>query len=141
MEIASIFTSISSAIGLSTIISFFIQRYFSKKDEDTRNKIKKQNEEIAEEVKKRREKEEAREAQLESMIENINNGLDTLRLLSYHRMSEEIERLLTQGYATPSERKVLKEMYDNYKSHKWNGDMDVRLSKVYALPTIDKKKL
>ena len=141
MEIVGVFTSISGAIGLSTIISFFIQRHFSKKDEQTREKIKKQNEEIAKEVRNRREKEEAREAQLESMMEKINNGLDTLRLLSYHRMSEEIERLLTQGYATPAERKVLKEMYDNYKSHKWNGDMDERLGKVYALPTIDKKKL
>ena len=140
MEVVNIFVSISSAIGLSTIISFFIQRYFSKKDEETREKIRKQNEEIAEEVRKRRKKEEAREAELESMMKKINNGLDTLRLLSYHRMSEEIERLLTKGYATPAERKVLKEMYDNYKGHGWNGDMDERLEKVYHLPTVDKKK-
>ena len=61
--------------------------------------------------------------------------METLRLLSYARMSQEIERLLTQGYATPSERKVLDEMYQNYKDHGWNGDMDARLAKVYALRT------
>ena len=47
----------------------------------------------------------------------------------------EIERLLTQGYATPQERRVLDEMYTNYKAHGWNGDMDARLDKVYALRT------
>ena len=50
-------------------------------------------------------------------------------------MSEEIERLLTQGYATPAERKVLEEMFANYKAHGWNGDMDARLEKVYHLRT------
>ena len=57
-------------------------------------------------------------------------ALETLRLLSYHRMSQEIERLLDQGYATPAERRVLDEMYANYKDHGWNGDMDARLRKV-----------
>ena len=50
-------------------------------------------------------------------------------------MSQEIERLLDQGYATPAERRILDEMYLNYKEHGWNGDMDIRLRKVYALRT------
>ena len=43
--------------------------------------------------------------------------------------------LLTQGYATPQERHILNEMFLNYKAHGWNGDMDARLKKVYALRT------
>jgi len=54
---------------------------------------------------------------------------------AYARLSEEIERLLDQGYATPAERRVLDEMYANYKAHGWNGDMDARLEKVYTLRT------
>ena len=50
-------------------------------------------------------------------------------------MSQEIERLLDQGYATPAERRVLDEMFANYKAHGWNGDMDARLEKVYRLRT------
>ena len=50
-------------------------------------------------------------------------------------MSQEIERLLDQGYATPAERRILDEMYHNYKAHGWNGDMDARLEKVYRLRT------
>ena len=37
--------------------------------------------------------------------------------------------------STPAERRVLDEMYANYKDHGWNGDMDARLRKVYALRT------
>ena len=50
-------------------------------------------------------------------------------------MSQEIERLLDKGFATPAERHVLDEMYKNYKKHGWNGDMDARLEKVYKLRT------
>ena len=43
--------------------------------------------------------------------------------------------LRDQSYATPAERRVLDEMYANYKDHGWNGDMDARLEKVYGLRT------
>ena len=78
---------------------------------------------------------EAKAQQDKEMKEEIKKGLDTIRLLAYHRMSEEIERLLTKGFATPAERKILDDMHTNYKEHGWNGDMDSRLAKVYKLPT------
>ena len=78
---------------------------------------------------------EVKEKQDEEMKEEIKTGLETIRLLAYHRMSEEIERLLNKGYATPAERKILDDMHTNYKAHGWNGDMDSRLKKVYKLPT------
>ena len=105
--------SILSLLGVNSILLFFIKRYFDRRD--------------------RREEERARK--LQSLYTRIETALETLRLLSYHRMSQEIERLLDQGYATPAERRVLDEMYANYKDHGWNGDMDARLKKVYALRT------
>lgn len=105
--------NIFSLVGTSGLILFFVKRYFDKKDRQDATS---------------REKKEKQEAQL-------NVALDTIRLLAYARMSEEIERLLTKGYATPSERKILDEMYHNYKAHGWNGDMDERLHKVYAMRT------
>ena len=108
-----ILISILSVLGANGILLFFIKRYFAQKDK----------------------KEQAEHKKRESLYNRIEVSLETLRLLSYARMSQEIERLLTQGYATPSERKVLDEMYQNYKDHGWNGDMDARLAKVYALRT------
>lgn len=92
---------------------FFIQRYFSRRDKRESEKAKKQ----------------------EAMMKELETSLETIRLLAYARMSEEIERLLTKGYATPAERRILDEMYLNYKAHGWNGDMDARLEKVYGLRT------
>ena len=102
-----------SVLGSNGVILFFIKRYFAGKD--------------------RREAEE--EKRRNSLYARIDTSLETLRLLSYHRMSQETERLLTQGYATPAERRVLDEMFANYKAHGWNGDMDARLERVYALRT------
>ncbi len=42
---------------------------------------------------------------------------------------------INDTYATPAERRILDEMYKNYKAHGWNGDMDARLEKVYELRT------
>lgn len=102
-----------SVLGASGIIMFFIQRYFSRRDKRENEKAKKQ----------------------EAMMKEVETSLETIRLLAYARMSEEIERLLTKGYATPAERRILDEMYLNYKAHGWNGDMDARLEKVYGLRT------
>lgn len=102
-----------AVFGADGLVLFFVQRYFHRRD--------------------RREKAEAVERK--ALYRRIDTSLETLRLLSYHRMSEETERLLTKGYATPAERRVLGEMYANYKAHGWNGDMDTRLKKVYALRT------
>ena len=102
-----------STLGLNSILLFFIKRYFSRRDRQ----------------------EQADREKRDELYQRIETSLETLRLLAYHRMSQEIERLLNQGYATPAERRVLDEMYANYKDHGWNGDMDARLEKVYALRT------
>lgn len=100
-------------IGADGIILFFVKRYFKRRDD----------------------REQADHMKREVLFERVDAALETLRLLAYHRMSQEIERLLDQGYATPAERRVLDEMYDNYKAHGWNGDMDARLDRVYAMRT------
>ena len=103
---------ILSLLGVNGLL-FFIKRYFSKRD-----------------------KAEAQEREeRQQFYQKIETGLETIKLLSYHRMSQETERLLSQGFATPAERAVLQEMYENYKAHGWNGDMDARLAKVYSLRT------
>lgn len=105
---------ISGLFAISNgLVLFFVKRYFSKKD-----KIEKEKNE-----------------NMEELFKNVKTSLETIRLLSYHRMSQEIERLLDKGFATPAERRVLDEMFANYKEHGWNGDMDARLEKVYALRT------
>ena len=110
MELA---VSLLSTLGINSIVLFFIKRYFDRRDSRERKDLERK----------------------EELFRRIDTALETLRLLSYHRMSQEIERLLDQGYATPAERRVLDEMYANYKDHGWNGDMDARLEKVYQLRT------
>ena len=110
MELA---VSLLSTLGINSIVLFFIKRYFDRRDSREREALE----------------------QKEQLFRRIDTALETLRLLSYHRMSQEIERLLDQGYASPAERRVLDEMYANYKDHGWNGDMDARLEKVYQLRT------
>ena len=105
--------SILSVMGFNGILLFFVKRYFNRRDRQ----------------------EEAINQDREELFRQVRTGLETLRLLSYARMSQEIERLLDQGYATPAERRILDEMYHNYKAHGWNGDMDARLEKVYELRT------
>ena len=105
--------SLLSTLGAVGILLFCIKRYFDRRD--------------AQEVSKNKEQ--------EALMKEVKTSLETIRLLAYARMSEEIERLLDKGYATPAERRILDEMYLNYKAHGWNGDMDARLKKVYALRT------
>ena len=105
--------SLLALLGMDGIILFFVKRYFDRRDA--------------------REREE--KARRDILFRRVDTALETLRLLAYHRMSQEIERLLDQGYATPAERRVMDEMYANYKDHGWNGDMEARLEKVYTLRT------
>lgn len=105
--------TIAGVLGADGLLLFFVKRYFSRRDK----------------------REQAEQAARADLYNRLDTALDTIRLLSYHRLSEEIERLLTQGYATPAERRVLGEMYTNYKKHGWNGDMNARLEKVYKLRT------
>lgn len=102
-----------SMLGVGGILLFFIQRYFNRRDK----------------------REAERTAAMEARMKRLDTALETIRLLSYARLSEEMERLLTKGFATPQERRILNEMFKNYKEHGWNGDMDERMKKVYALRT------
>ena len=113
-----------SVLGSNGLLLFLVKRFFDKKDQK--------------EAEIRRQREQAEENQRQrndELYRKVENALETIRLLAYARMSEETERLLTKGYATPAERRVLDEMFKNYKAHGWNGDMDARLEKVYALRT------
>lgn len=121
MDIAAV---VLSVLGSNGLLLFLVKRFFDKKDQK--------------EAEIRRQREQAEENQRQRNYElyrKVDNALETIRLLAYARMSEEIERLLTKGYATPAERRVLDEMFKNYKAHGWNGDMDARLEKVYSLRT------
>ena len=114
MEVA---LSILSVLGINGILLFFIKRFFDKKDGEAKEE----------------------KADRDALIKEVRTGLGTIRLLAYARLSEEIERLLNKGYVTPSERRILEEMFLNYKAHGWNGDMDSRIEKVHSLPTKDLK--
>lgn len=112
-----------SILGSNGLLLFLVKRFFEKRD------------------KKEQEEREARNHRMEGwedILEQVKACLETIRLLSYARMSEETEKLLEQGYATPTERRILDEMYKNYKAHGWNGDMDSRMEKVYHLRTAPK---
>ena len=102
-----------SVCGINGILLFFVKRYFDRRDEQEQTEKHKHDE----------------------LLGKVETSLETLRLLAYARMSEETERLLTQGYATPAERRILDELFKNYSEHGWNGDMDERLKKVYHLRT------
>lgn len=121
MDIAAVVLSVLSSNGL---LLFLVKRFFDKKDQKE-----------AEIQRQREQAEENQRQRNNELYRKVDNALETIRLLAYARMSEEIERLLTKGYATPAERRVLDEMFKNYKAHGWNGDMDARLEKVYALRT------
>ena len=102
-----------SAIGASGILLYFIKRHYSTKDKAEADQIE----------------------ALKDFFKKADISYETIKLLAYQRLSEEIEKLLDQGFATPAERKLLQALFDNYKKHGWNGDMDERLEKVYSLPT------
>lgn len=121
MDLAAVLLSV---LGSNGLLLFLVKRFFDRKDKKE-----------AEARKQKEKKERERLKKQEELFKKVDNALETIRLLAYARMSEETERLLDQGYATPSERRVLDEMFKNYKAHGWNGDMDARLEKVYSLRT------
>ncbi len=60
--------------------------------------------------------------------------MQTLSLQSYCNLKQEIVALLDKAWAAESERRFLYKMYDNYKAHGWNGDMDAMMRQVDELP-------
>lgn len=59
----------------------------------------------------------------------------TLSAVCYNQLAEKIEKSLDRGYATPEIRRDVTVLYESYKENGWNGDMDSRMMKFYALPT------
>ena len=123
-----------SALGFSTLLNYFVQRYFSKKDEAERKSLKKKELEREEREQRREELEQRRQQDLDNLKEQVGLGLETIRLLSYSRVASEAERLIDKGFATFTERTYLRNLYDNYKKWGWNGDMEERMKTVYDLP-------
>lgn len=64
----------------------------------------------------------------------------TIAAVTYSTLADKLERALDRGYATPEQRRDIKVLYDCYKDHGWNGDMDSRMNKVFNLPTKDLKR-
>ena len=124
MEYISSLAALVSAVCGNALVVYLIQRHFNRKDREREAERQRLNQKQQEQIER-----------WEAATQQVYTGLETIRLLAYARTSQEIERLLNQGYATPAERRVLDEMYANYKDHGWNGDMDARLEKVYSLRT------
>ena len=59
----------------------------------------------------------------------------TLSAVAYSELSTKIEERLDADFATPEQRRELDILYEAYKANGWNGDMEERMKKVYALPT------
>ena len=60
--------------------------------------------------------------------------LETLAVLTYNTLSDKLDWLIEKGYATAEERHELNLLYNVYKKHGWNGDMDARINIVFHLP-------
>lgn len=59
----------------------------------------------------------------------------TEAIVMYSVFSYKLEKILDKGYADPDDRRDVENMFERYKANGWNGDMDARVQKVYALPT------
>ena len=72
--------SILSVMGFNGILLYFIKRYFGKRDR----------------------KEEKTNEDREELYRQVRIGLETIRLLAYARMSQEIERPATNTFRMPA---------------------------------------
>lgn len=61
----------------------------------------------------------------------------TLAAVSYWVLSNELERLLTKGWASPEERRTVNILFEAYRANGWNGDMDARMDRLLHMPTAD----
>lgn len=125
-----VIATLCSIVGLGSLINFFVQRHFSKKDEETRQTIKKQQEEQKKRDEERAKQESMHREEYELLAKEVEKGLATIRLLSYARVAEEADRLIDKGWASAAERRYLYELNENYKDWGWNGDMKGRMRKV-----------
>lgn len=63
-----------------------------------------------------------------------------LSAVSYSTLSDKIEQRLDEGFATPEQRREIDILFEAYKAAGWNGDMEERMKKIYALPTKDLRR-
>lgn len=126
--------ALCAIVGSGSLINFFVQRHFSRKDEATRQAIKERQMEQEKRDKAREMRERQRDREYTQLKEEVRKGLETMRLLSYARVAEEADRLIEKGYATSAERKYLGDLNENYKQWGWNGDMKGRMQRVELLP-------
>lgn len=136
MDTVTTIISLCSMLGVGGILLFLVQRYFKRRDarEEKKNA---DLETILAKISGLEGDFAAMKQSYEDMdkrMEVVDVCLDTIKLLSYSRLSDEIDRLLAKEFATPAERHYLQRMYENYKKHGWNGDMDARLDRVWDLP-------
>ena len=78
MDVAAV---VLSVLGSNGLLLFLVKRFFDRKD---------RKEEEAREA--RRQEEEAQRVEQEELLKKVEAALETIRLLAYSRMSEEIER-------------------------------------------------
>lgn len=113
--------SVLSSVLSSSVVLFLVQRFFTKRDK----------------------KEEKAESERKGLYTKVEACVESIRLLYYYRVSDEIERLLNKGYATPADRRILEETVIGYRLMSKGsgqdlpseGDLEARLEKVYRLRT------
>ena len=60
--------------------------------------------------------------------------METLAVITYNTLSDKLDWLIEKEFATAEERHEVNLLYDIYKKHGWNGDMDARIKIVFSLP-------
>lgn len=116
-----ILVSVLSSILSSSVVLFLVQRFFTKRDKE----------------------EEKAHSERKELYTQVKSCVESIRLLYYYRLSDEIERLLNKGYATPADRRILDETVVGYRliskgagdNLPSEGDLEARLEKVYRLRT------
>lgn len=80
-------------------------------------------------------KKDAKDEAIDEIKSDIKQMKATDAVVMYYVFSDKIEKILDKGYADPDDRRDVENMFERYKANGWNGDMDARVAKVYALPT------
>lgn len=109
ITIGAVLSMILGSNGLFVLIQYLITRHDKQKD--------------------------TKDEQIASIKADVEQMKATEAIVMYSVFSNKLERLLDKGYADPDDRRDVENMFERYKSNGWNGDMDVRVAKVYALPT------
>lgn len=74
------------------------------------------------------------------LLERKSTTRKILSAVSYSTLSDKIEQRLDEDFATPEQRREIDILFEAYKAAGWNGDMEERMKKVYALPTKDLRR-